>query len=117
MKGFLVLLVLVVAGAVAYPLVNEDVSSPCKAVERRAIASVTPGPGAGPGARRGEDAMTRAFISSIVGGLSDGAIAAAVVKQQHPNLPAVVGCTVAYWRMVIDPSSVETMMRQAAMPR
>jgi hypothetical protein len=82
-------------------------------VERRAVAALTPAPGA----RRGEDAMARAFISSLVGGLSDGAIAAAVVKQQHPNLPAFVGCTAAYWRMLIDPSSVETMMRQAALPR
>ena len=61
--------------------------------------------------------MGRAFLSTLVSGLSDGAIAAAVVKQQHPNLPAAVGCVVAYWRMVIDPSSVETIMRQAALPR
>ena len=105
MKTFLGAAVLLLAIGYGYPLLNEDAGTTCQALERRVIASLPPTPGARPG----DDAMARAFLGVLIGGLSDGAFAAAAIKQRHPNLPPAIGCAGAYWNLVLDPSALQSL--------
>ncbi len=110
MKAFGFLLCLATATGISfYPSLNEDTDSACHALERRVIASL-PAPA---GASRSEQAVTRAFLGTLVGSLSDGSIAAAVVKQRHPNVPPVIGCTITYWQITLDASVVPRLLREA----
>jgi hypothetical protein len=108
MKTFLGAAVLLLGVGYGYPLLNEDVGTTCKALERRVIASLPPTPGARPG----DDAMARAFLGALLGGLSDGTLAAAAIKQRYPNLPPTIGCAVAYWNLVFDPSALQGLQRE-----
>jgi hypothetical protein len=103
MKTLLVAAALLLAVGYGYPLLNEDTGTTCRALERRVIATVPPSPGARPG----DEAMARAFLGVLIGGLSDGTFAATAIKQRYPNLPAAVGCAVAYWQLVFDPSALQ----------
>ena len=110
MKVFGILICLtVVTGFFLYPALNEDSESACHALERRVVSSLPEPVGAG----RSEEAATRAFLGALVGILSDGSIAASVVKQRHPNVPPAIGCTITYWHITLDPSVVPRLAREA----
>ncbi len=89
--------------AVGFPMINEDASGPCSALEYRVASAVPMGDGTKP-----DDALASAFIRAIVGA-SGGSLAAALVKQKYPNLPPVLGCTIAYWQTEFDPNALRSL--------
>ena len=94
-----------------YPTVNEDASGVCHALEKRVVAGLATNMGAG----RSDAATSRAVLGALVTGLSEGAIAARVVKREYPNLPPLIGCTAVYWRVVFDPSAITRL--ETGLPR
>jgi len=108
----LIVLALAVAALLFYPQINEDTGSACAALERRVIARL-PGPAGRPDA----DSAGRSVLGALVGTLSDGSLAATFVKQRHPNLPPFLGCAATYWRILLDPSQIRDMAREAGFAR
>ena len=88
--------ILLFIGAVffAYPLVQEDIGSECRALERRIIALASPTAG---------DAAALAALQT----LSGGSLAMTAAKEKYPDLPPAVGCSIAYWQTVFDPDVVK----------
>lgn len=78
MKLLVTVIFLLIAGY-TYPAWNEDVSSNCQAIETKllALSDVPMG-----------KALTR---------LSQGEFGKAIAKNQFPDLPPQIGCTIAYW--------------------
>jgi len=103
MKGLVLLLLVAGVGFFGYPIMNEDTSSPCDALERAAIRTTI---GLGHGQQQAGDLL----MGQLVQGFSKGQFAAVAVKNQHPNLPASLACTMLYWKAITDPEA----FRQAA---
>lgn len=85
----------------AYPLWNEHASSPCQAMERRFIVMASP-PAQEALALRPGRAIELAVLREVLEPVSNGALAAAEMKQRYPALPPAIGCTVAYWSSLLD---------------
>ena len=103
--NLLVLIVVIAGGAFfGYPLLNEDTGSECDALERIAVRSTL-------SAENGRARPQEQLLGQFIQGLSKGQFAGVAVRNQYPDLPVAVGCTVLYWRALIDPESVR---RQAA---
>jgi hypothetical protein len=85
MKFVFLLLVITGAAFIGYPLLNEDASSECSALERRLI-TIT------------QQAENRALLGVLQSSLSNGSVVAAAAKQNYPNLPTALTCAVTYWQ-------------------
>jgi hypothetical protein len=98
MKMLIGAIIVVVAITIGYPLLNDGPSFMCSALEKRLIALESQ--------KSGNQAET-AFLVTLQRALSNGSLATSIVKQQHPDLPPVVGCTLTYWQTVLDPAGAE----------
>jgi hypothetical protein len=94
-----------------YPQVNEEADNSCHALERRVIGVLA----SSPGGSRADEALGRAFLGALAGEFSRGSLASGFIKQQYPNIPPFAGCTIMYWRVVLDSSSVAQLARQAGL--
>ena len=97
MKWLIVLVVLVVAGAFfGYPLLNEDTGSECDALERASVRI----------ALAGDDRKLEPreqLLGQFFQGLSKGQFANVAVRNEYPDLPVGVACSMLYWRGIVDP--------------
>jgi hypothetical protein len=99
----LVLLLVVVGGFFAYPLLSEDSSSECDALERAAVRAAT-----GPG---GAQAKTpESLVGQFILGFSKGRFASEVVKNKYPEMPASAACAMLYWKAALDPESLRQVV-------
>ncbi len=99
----LIIALLVLAGVYFYPQLNEDMGSPCGAVEKRFVRD----------AFRGSD-TSDVLAALLASGATDGALAASMVKTAYPNLPATLGCLRVYYELMVDPNMAkETFNRKA----
>lgn len=91
---FLFVVFLVSAGAIffAYPPLLENTGGECSALEMR-VADLA-----------SRDASGLLTISPLYGSTASQWSGAALVRDRYPLFPTAVGCAVAYWRTVIDPS-------------
>jgi hypothetical protein len=103
MKALLFSVLLVLAVGIGYPLVNEDTTSACNALERRLITSL---PTASP------DLSTVVVLGSLQKSLSDGSFTTTMVKQRSPNVPPFVSCGLAYWQITVDPGKAQAMINE-----
>lgn len=101
MKMLIGAIIVVVAITVGYPLLNEGPSLMCDALEKRVIALES---------RKSGNQAETAFLVTLQRALSNGSLAMSIVKQQHPDLPPVVGCTLTYWQTILDPAGAEERM-------
>ena len=95
------LLLLIVAGVVffGYPLLNENSGNECDALERVALRLALGG-----GNRPGQ--QPDQMLGQFVQGLSRGQFAGVAVRNEYPNTPVTVACTVLYWRAITDPQGL-----------
>ena len=95
------LVVLVIVGAAAffgYPLLNEDAGGECDALERVTVRS----------ALSDDDRKAKPqdqMLGQFVQGFSRGQFASVMVRNEYPNVPVTVACTMLYWRAILDPKS------------
>jgi hypothetical protein len=87
------LFVLIAATALlSYPPLHEESDGACSALEQR-IAELA-----------SHDRSGRLVVGPLYGSSSSNPSPAAYVRDHYPLLPAEIGCTVAYWKTMIDPS-------------
>ena len=72
-------------GAIAIPLVLEGTPSPCDALERKLVQLAS-------------ESEQDLVIGTLMQQFSGGGLAGALIKQEYPNLPAPLGCYLAYYR-------------------
>ncbi len=95
MVRMIVLLILLVAFVVGYPLLHERTASACNALAFRAMD------------RAGATGdMSSPAASSLLARLVDGPGTADYARRRIPYLPAFLTCAALYWQTVIDPRSV-----------
>jgi hypothetical protein len=94
-----VVLVALVVGVAAFPMIWEGTSGPCAALETR-FARLT-------SAGRSPRDMPPEFreIAPLIGMLMmatrlDGTLAERYMLQANPDRPAWISCTLSYWRML-----------------
>lgn len=97
MIKLIVLVMVLAAGFLSYPLINEDTSSTCDALERIAVRVMTDTQGRGPTGPGGD------VVAQLLQGASQGQFARLAVRDQYPELPVTLACTMLYWKARIDP--------------
>tara|TARA_Y100001954_G_C15565264_1_gene480672 strand:+ start:103 stop:402 length:300 start_codon:yes stop_codon:yes gene_type:complete len=90
MKTFLVI-VFMFAGLLFYPQIQEGTDSSCAALERKVLSVVN---------KNNEGA---AFVGLLLKGLSNGAFAREAIKSEYPNLPPIMGCSISYYDVLLNP--------------
>lgn len=101
------ILLVVVAAAVffGYPMLNEDASSECDALERASVRiALSEG-------KRSPAAQEQIF-GQLVQGLSKGQFASVAVRNEYPNIPATAACAMLYWRAITDPEKFREAARK-----
>ena len=96
MKSLLVLAMIGAAVFFGYPLMNEDTSSECDALERATVRL----------AFMSDDTIPQSpqqFLGQFFQGFSKGQFASLAVRNEYPNVPVSVGCAMLYWRTTVDP--------------
>lgn len=87
-------IVVALAVFVSYPLVNESTGSACKALERRALTlSAQDG---------GPESLIIAALARQLLRAGKGKIAAEFSRQNNPDIPVSLSCTLNYWHSLID---------------
>jgi hypothetical protein len=88
-----------------WPLVNEGTLSPCGAAESYVFARTAAVTSNG-------NPLAGAMLEEIVG-VSNGAMARGIAKQQLPNVPTPISCTWVYWYATFNPSAFEKIGAKA----
>ena len=90
MKTFLIM-VLIFAGLLFYPQIQEGTESSCAALERKVLTVVN------------KNKEGAAFLGLLLKGLSNGAFAQEAIKSEYPNLPPAMGCSISYYDVLLNP--------------
>lgn len=106
------LLAIILVGAVffGYPILNEDANSVCNALEKKFVTLVSVRT-----ATNEQDAVAHTLAGALLSALSNGQFASRFVKQIYPNSPPVLGCGMAYWKLVVNPSKVDKIAESFAL--
>lgn len=91
-----VLVISVTAIFFAYPLLLEESGGECSALEQRAADVAS------------HDDAGLLTVNPLYGSTSSAPSGAAFAKDRYPILPSAVGCTVAFWRVVLDRGFMNT---------
>ena len=94
MKGLLLLVAAIAGVAFGYPLVGEDTTSACDALERVTVRVVA--------VHDKDNPSGGLVLGALLQGLSRGQFAAVAAKERYPSLPPAVACSALYWRAVLD---------------
>lgn len=91
---FGVLVAVVIAGVLLFPLLIESASGSCHAVEKRFINTLR---------KYGnqQDIGATLFLD-MFSEATRGEVAARLVKTEYPNLPPFVGCSIIYYKAFFD---------------
>ena len=85
--------------AVAYPPINEGVGGPCHALEAKAFTLLS---------KEADDSL--GLFGILGANITTGGMATALVKEEYPNYPPFISCTLMYWLILFDEDSfVEAM--------
>jgi hypothetical protein len=98
--NIILILVALAVGFFGYPLLNEDTTSECDALERIAVRVIAEAPDKRP---RPQDGVAGQVLGQLLQGASQGQFAQLAVRNQFPELPASVACALLYWKARIDP--------------
>lgn len=103
---FLFVVLVVSAGAIffAYPPLLEESDGECSALELR-VADLA-----------SRDSSGLLVVRPLYGSPSSQPGGAVLAKDRYPLLPTAVGCAIAYWKTVLDPSVVATAAAAPAPP-
>ena len=108
MKTLLLLVIVAAGGFFGYPLINEDSSSECDALERiavRTFADIKDKRPQAQGTPQGtpQGMIAEQVIGQLLQGTSKGQFAQVAVRNQFPDLPVGAACALLYWKALIDP--------------
>jgi hypothetical protein len=100
MKLLLLLVIVAAGGFFGYPLINEDSSSECDALERIAVRTFADTKDKRPQA---QGTIAEQVIGQLLQGTSKGQFAQVAVRNQFPDLPVGAACALLYWKALVDP--------------
>ena len=112
MKTLLLLVIVAAGGFFGYPLINEDSSSECDALERIAVRTFadikdkraqTQGTPQGTPQGTHQGNIAEQVIGQLLQGTSKGQFAQVAVRNQFPDLPVGAACALLYWKALVDP--------------
>ena len=84
---------------VAYPPLNEGVGGPCHALEAKAFTLLS---------KEADDSL--GLFGILGANITTGGMATALMKEEYPNYPPFISCTLMYWLILFDEDSfVEAM--------
>ena len=89
---FIIILILIIF--LYYPQFNEGAESSCASLERQVLRVVT---------ENKEDSI---FLGLLFKGFSNGAFTQEVVKSKYPKLPPMIGCSILYYDVILNPERV-----------
>jgi hypothetical protein len=98
MKWLVLLLIVGGGGFFGYPLLNEDAGGECDALERVVVHVAL---STGNRKPQPQDALLGQFFQSF----SKGQFASVAARNEYPNVPVTVACTMLYWRAIVDPKA------------
>jgi len=84
-------IVLLVVGFIFYPQFNEGTDSSCASLERQVLRVVN------------ENKEGSVFLGLLFKGLSNGAFAQEIIKSKYPKLPPMIGCSISYYDVMLNP--------------
>lgn len=111
MRTLLLLVLIALAGAWFYPPYAEEAPNICSAFEKRMARLVQAEATRVLPQGRTNDPRVNALLDTmktVVAG-ANGAIAQAYVKDKFPQMPAEVGCDLAFWKITFDPDLTQYM--------
>ena len=94
--------VLIAAGIIIYPQLNEDADGSCMALERKIATMYS---SSVENADVGERLVVRWLLEGLLEN-SKGEIASEFVKNKLPYIPPFLGCVVSYWHISFDKSAI-----------
>lgn len=103
MKPLACLILFVLAIGFGYPMLNEATASTCHALEKKALPIIAKRIAA---KRDPKNSLSYAATGRFLGALSNGEIAAALIKETYTNVPPTAGCALAYWKLVMDTNAL-----------
>ena len=83
-----------------YPMLNEQAGGVCQALERRAVALTLRQSGP-------ENPLGTVLANALAQAFLDGSLAAGLVKQRYPAVPPFIGCSLAYWSSMFNPTGLQ----------
>lgn len=118
MKFLFLLIVATLAGAWFYPPYAEGTANACAAFEKKLSGLVQ-----AETKRLPSGVAADPRVSGLVGFLNqglqaaNGLIAEYYIRQNFPQLPPVLGCVAAYWKITFDPDLTQYMKARLPQPR
>jgi hypothetical protein len=88
------IIILILISFLFYPQFNEGTDSSCASLERQVLRVVT---------ENKEDSI---FLGLLFKGFSNGAFAQEMVKSKYPKLPPMIGCSIFYYDVMLNPERV-----------
>ena len=85
------IIILILISFLFYPQFNEGTDSSCASLERQVLRVVT------------ENKEGSVFLGLLFKGLSNGAFAQEIIKSEYPNLPTIIGCSISYYDVMLNP--------------
>ena len=89
-----VAIAIALGGILLFPLVTESASGSCHAVEKRFINTMRK--------YGNEQDIGATLFLDMFSEATRGEVASRLVKTQYPDLPPFVGCTIVYYKAVLD---------------
>lgn len=88
---------------VIYPIINEQAHSTCHALEKRALNIIS-------SETKTSERAEMMLGSAVITAITNGEIAALLIKQVYPLVPPFLGCSLAYWRLMLDKNSINQLL-------
>lgn len=86
-----------------YPTLNESANSSCHALEKRTFALLA--------VDAPKDQMSILFGGAFLVGITNGELATTYIKQLYPALPPFIGCSLAYWKILVSPTALVDLIK------
>ena len=107
----LLLVLIIVGGTLAYPLVHEGTSDPCAALEQRGSTIML---GEAEKQMQTVPPALRGLVQTAVRA-SAGGMAANMIRERYPQIPPQAACVAVYWKSVADPEMFQDLARKMVM--
>jgi hypothetical protein len=98
----------VIAVFAGWPLLREEASGACQAVELR-VLSITLASSVN---RNRDNPLAGVVAEGFRRSMASGEVAAAIVRDRYQGIPSAISCTTLYWHSLLDPEKLQIAVRR-----
>jgi hypothetical protein len=91
-----------------WPLLREEASGACQAVELRALGITL----ASSVNRNRDNPLAGVVAEGFRRSMASGEVAAAIVRDRYQGIPSPISCTALYWHSLFDPETLQIAVRR-----